>query len=88
MYANRFLFSYKQKNHLYQSDKGDLGDPYGNRTHVTAVKGRCLNRLTNGPHIYINPCKGNLSILFTRSYNDGSGNWIRTNDTAGMNRML
>ena len=25
------------------------GDPYGNRTHVTAVKGRCLNRLTNGP---------------------------------------
>ena len=27
-----------------------LGDPYGNRTHVTAVKGRCLNRLTNGPY--------------------------------------
>ena len=27
-----------------------LGDPYGNRTHVTAVKGRCLNRLTNGPN--------------------------------------
>ena len=26
-----------------------FGDPYGNRTHVTAVKGRCLNRLTNGP---------------------------------------
>ena len=26
-----------------------LGDPYGNRTHVTAVKGRCLSRLTNGP---------------------------------------
>ena len=25
------------------------GDPYGNRTHVSAVKGRCLNRLTNGP---------------------------------------
>ena len=25
------------------------GDPYGNRTHVTAVKGPCLNRLTNGP---------------------------------------
>ena len=24
-------------------------DPYGNRTHVTAVKGPCLNRLTNGP---------------------------------------
>ncbi len=27
-----------------------FGDPYGNRTHVTAVKGRCLNRLTNGPY--------------------------------------
>ena len=26
-----------------------FGDPYGTRTHVTAVKGRCLNRLTNGP---------------------------------------
>ena len=26
-----------------------FGDPYGNRTHVTAVKGRCLNPLTNGP---------------------------------------
>ncbi len=25
------------------------GDPYGIRTHVTAVKGRCLNHLTNGP---------------------------------------
>ena len=27
-----------------------FGDPYGNRTHVTAVKGPCLNRLTNGPN--------------------------------------
>ncbi len=26
-----------------------IGDPYGNRTHVTAVKGPCLNLLTNGP---------------------------------------
>ena len=26
-----------------------LGDPDGNRTRVTAVKGRCLNRLTTGP---------------------------------------
>ena len=25
------------------------GDPYGTRTHVTTVKGWCLNRLTNGP---------------------------------------
>ena len=28
---------------------GGFYDPYGNRTHVTAVKGRCLNLLTNGP---------------------------------------
>ena len=28
---------------------GNHGDPYGNRTHITAVKGRCLNLLTNGP---------------------------------------
>ena len=27
------------------------GDPYGIRTRVTAVKGRCLNRLTKGPAI-------------------------------------
>ena len=27
-----------------------FGDPYGVRTHVTAVKGRCLNRLTKGPY--------------------------------------
>ena len=27
-----------------------FGDPYGIRTHVTAVKGRCLNRLTKGPY--------------------------------------
>ena len=26
-----------------------LTDPNGNRTRVTAVKGRCLNRLTMGP---------------------------------------
>ena len=26
-----------------------FGDPYGIRTRVTAVKGRCLNHLTNGP---------------------------------------
>ena len=25
------------------------GDPYGNRTHIFAVRGRRLNRLTKGP---------------------------------------
>lgn len=28
------------------------GDSWGNRTPVTGVRGRCLNRLTNGPHIW------------------------------------
>ncbi len=27
----------------------NYGDPYGTRTRVAAVKGRSLNRLTNGP---------------------------------------
>ena len=27
-----------------------FGSPYGNRTHVPAVKGRCLNLLTKGPN--------------------------------------
>ena len=27
-----------------------FGDPCGNRTRVTGVRGRCLNRLTNGPY--------------------------------------
>ena len=29
------------------------GDPYEIRTRVTAVKGRCLNRLTKGPFYYL-----------------------------------
>ena len=31
------------------------GDPSGNRTRDTAVKGRCLNRLTNGPEMVTHP---------------------------------
>ena len=54
---------------------GSLGDPYGNRTHVTAVKGPCLNRLTNGPH------PNRLAEI-------GSGDWTWTHDLPGMNRLL
>ena len=54
-----------------------FGDPYGTRTHVTAVKGRCLNHLTNGPDL-ARPC----------GRANGGGTWIRTGDTSGMNRML
>ena len=33
------------------SDLFAFGDPIGTRTRVTAVKGRCLNRLTMGPYM-------------------------------------
>ena len=42
-------FPYGQKKTHTEWCVSFFGDPYGNRTHVTAVKGRCLNRLTNGP---------------------------------------
>ena len=45
------------------------GDPYGIRTRVTAVKGRCLNRLTNGPILKIRQ-KNNpyLGLCLATSY--------------------
>ena len=52
-------------------------DSNGNRTRVTAVKGRCLNRLTTEPS----------SISFILS-NEPSPSWTRTNDTAVNSRML
>ena len=62
-----------------EQDSLFFGDPYGTRTHVTAVKGRCLNHLTNGPY---KRRRRNVCAPF------GSGTWIRTGDTSGMNRML
>ena len=43
-----YSFYYLSKQKAYFS-VGLSDDPYGTRTRVTAVKGRCLNRLTNGP---------------------------------------
>ena len=37
------------KKHSSTSWSVFFGDPCGNRTHVNGVRGRCLNRLTNGP---------------------------------------
>ena len=37
--TNYFILPFERK----------AGDPYGNRTHVCGVRGRRLNRLTNGP---------------------------------------
>ena len=49
--SNRWVRSYVRgaKNPRHRMMSGIFGDPYGNRTHITAVKGRCLNLLTNGP---------------------------------------
>ena len=64
------------------------GDPDENRTRVTAVKGRCLNRLTTGPNMrgltpfYITPFVGKCVGK------TGSGSGIRTYDQSGMNRVL
>ena len=49
------------------------GDPCGNRTHVTAVKGRCLSRLTNGPYgsgnlIRTDDIPGMNRVLYQLSY--------------------
>ena len=49
-----------------------FGDPYGNRTHVTAVKGPCLNHLTNGPD---KPLRGPGETWYI-SPGFGSGDWI------------
>ena len=39
-----------QKRAAAKCDSPQFGDPDENRTRVTAVKGRCLNRLTTGPY--------------------------------------
>ena len=43
--GNRWTLIAINTNYLLYKD----GDPWENRTPVTGVRGRCLNRLTNGP---------------------------------------
>ena len=64
-----------------------FGDPYGNRTHVTTVKGWCLNRLTKGPSPQWAFCSRYILTDLTPLF-FGSGGQIRTNDLPGMNRPL
>ena len=40
--------------HSSHSVKNYFGDPYRIRTDVNGVRGRCLNHLTNGPHLCCN----------------------------------
>ena len=46
LYSPKVLYKEKRST-SYEVER--LGDPCGNRTHVNGVRGRCLNRLTNGP---------------------------------------
>lgn len=47
--------------------KKSNGDPYGIRTRDTAVKGRCLNRLTKGPYKMFVLCTGNAFVNVVRA---------------------
>ena len=44
-----FLIHKNKKDRYLRTCLFCFGDPDGNRTRVTAVKGRCLSRLTTGP---------------------------------------
>ena len=53
----------KDMNYAPHKRKGRNGDPDENRTRVTAVKGRCLNRLTTGPYMRgLKPFYENTSV--------------------------
>ena len=41
-------------------------DPWENRTPVTAVKGRCLNRLTNGPKNTITLFGAHIKVVLSK----------------------
>ena len=53
--GNRWTHTPINTNYIFHLKK--FGDPYRIRTDVNGVRGRCLNHLTNGPHLnftYIN----------------------------------
>ncbi len=61
-----------------KSSDNKTGDPEGNRTPVTAVKGRCLDRLTTGPRrrklrytpalaVHQSPSSASLLLLSTQN---------------------
>ena len=75
--------------------KAFFGDPCGNRTRVTAVKGRCLNRLTNGPNEFRQlttfPGSRPPSIIVVKELNfrvrDGNG-WVLLAIVTGFIRVI
>ena len=47
----QLFFSWKPSRVRFLLPISSFGDPWGNRTPVIGVRGRCLNRLTNGPFL-------------------------------------
>ncbi len=80
-YRTRLIFIYKNLWHTeVRSSVCQSDDPYGIRTRVTAVKGRCLNHLTNGP--CYNGGEGGIWTLapakptYTLSRGASSATWV------------
>ncbi len=82
----RMIFNHKKAVCLCRQLQND---PYGIRTRVTAVKGRCLNRLTKGPDMVglngLEPSTSRLSGVRSNqlSYRPiliGAGDGNRTHD--------
>ena len=63
-----------------------IGDPCGNRTRVTGVRGRCLNRLTNGPHIWTSVSFYQKAFLHALLFGAPSG--TRTQDPLIKSQLL
>ena len=59
-----------------------LGDPCENRTRVAAVRGRSLNRLTNGPILFGQSRLPSSNLLF------GAPSGVRTRDTLIKSQVL
>ena len=70
-------------------------DSYGNRTRVTAVKGRCLDRLTKEPYLYFLIAGHGSAVPFglfvlssLRLVLSNSPSWARTNNPTVNSRVL
>ena len=61
---------------------GSFGDPCGTRTRVAAVRGRSLNRLTNGPILLESELAFHQLFLF------GAPSGVRTRDTLIKSQVL
>ena len=70
--------TYQPNTHSLHPSLSTLGDSYGNRTRVSGVRGRCLNRLTNEPSLF-----PGLSRLFL-----GAPSGTRTRDTLIKSQVL